>query len=188
MPWGGRAQRKAAQGHALSVGGQAHQAKQPAGRQGPTMPVSAANTAASAGTPPICAATPIATGAVTDLGPGTSAHPRQAQCPAQPHGAGCRRGALPERPAPAAPACARPGAATAASLAHDGGPSKKWMNCAPAKWWGTPCRWPATPRQHRHREHHRVGPWACPARSDTACASTYTASVAVNPNRGADDR
>jgi len=29
---------------------------------------------------------------------------------------------------------------------------------------------------------------ACPARSDTACASTYTASVAVNPNRGADDR
>jgi len=103
----------------------------------PTMPVSAANTAASAGTPPICAATPIATGAVTDLGArDISTSPGRPS--AQPSPTALAAAAVP--PAREASTSRPQRARSAARRCHSGqpkattaGPSKKWMNCAPAK-------------------------------------------------------
>jgi hypothetical protein len=64
----------------------------------PTSPVSTANTAASAGMPPSCAAMPIATGAVTDFGASeASTSRRQAERPADGHRAAAGRRAAGQR-------------------------------------------------------------------------------------------
>ena len=104
----------------------------------PTMPVSTANTAASAGTPPMRSAMPIATGAVTDFGASerttSSGRPSQRRERAP----RCRRRRAP--PTSAAIVSATPRRRTSARRTQSGqasattaGPSSTWMNCAPAK-------------------------------------------------------
>ncbi len=103
----------------------------------PTMPVTTAKTAASAGTPPKRSAMPIATGAVTDFGASDSKtsrgrpniHPSATALPA-----------AAKPPASAATVNATPRRRTSARRSHSGhasattaGPSRTCTNCAPAK-------------------------------------------------------
>ena len=101
------------------------------------MPVSTANTADSAGMPPIFSEMPIATGAVTDLGasdsttscgrptaqPSATAEPLAAAPPSSEASS-----SRPKRARNSARRC-HSGQASATTA----GPSRKWMNCAPAK-------------------------------------------------------
>ncbi len=103
----------------------------------PTTPVVTANTAASAGRPPIFSAMPIAIGAVTDFGASESSVAGEAPS------AQAMPTALPSassEPAASAPAI---GSASRFTLSHSrasgtasattAGPSRKWTNCAPSK-------------------------------------------------------
>ena len=103
----------------------------------PTRPVTTANTAASEGTPPILSAMPMATGAVTDLGASDSIASRgrssaQAIATALPAAAPPPTTAARVKRAQWARSCTRRSHSGQAS-ATTAGPSRKWMNCAPAK-------------------------------------------------------
>ena len=164
---GGRAQRKATQGHALSVGGQAHQAKQPAGRQGAHHAGQRSKHRRQRGH-----AANLRGHAHRHRGRdgfGRQGHqhiPRQTQCPAQPDGAGCRCGAPCQRGQhQPPPACAQRGPALPQRPAqgHDGGAQQEVDELRARKVGGVRrAGGQQHPRQHRHREHHRVGPWGMP--------------------------